>query len=311
MDIIQRVNKSINDSIKFNQLRMPAYSIPNVKDFHTKINKLEAVVLLMTSREINNGSFSKFIKILLNVTHEKSNIDFIISVNNNDHTSIENEIEKLKLFFKNVYYYNINIDKKSDIYMLDHNNLKYIPKYGLASGPNILFLTTMKKLKAYNTVLTLETDCILYENWLNTLINYVEYGGDFLISGSTYDGGDHNISKNSTIGKLHINGVALYRTESKVFHFLLDYLDHYIQFCVARKTLFTAYDFALCQLIFDNIDTSTKQESTFWKIVYRYTTKNSFIINASMEFDRETPESIFLHRFPKCVVLHKKSITSS
>lgn len=304
MSIIHFINKSLARSPKKDEKIIPTYSIPDMKEFHTKNNKLEAIVLLTTNKEINNGRFSKFINMLSNVTDEKFNVDFIISVNNNNHDSIQNEVVKLKLCFKDLYYYNINIDTEDDIYTANIN-FTPVPKYGLVSGPNILFIKTMKKLHKYNTVLALETDCILYKNWVNTLINYVEYSGDFLISGSTYDG-TIVINPNEIIGNAHINGVALYKTGSNVFQFLLDRLNDYILELVDKMYIATAYDYVLCKLIFDKIKTSTNEEYTFWKVVYRYITKNTFIINASVAGDTNIPESVFLDRFPKCVVLHKK-----
>lgn len=306
MSIVQIINKSMGRSPKNNQRYIPIYSIPDMKDFHTKNNKLEAVVLLTTSKEINNGSFSKFINILLNVTHVQSNIDFVISINNNKHDSIESDAAKLKSCFKNIYYYNININPSDDIYTLD-KTFKPVPKYGLSSGPNLLFIKTMKQLQKYDTVLTLETDCILYENWLNTLINYVEYCGDFIISGSTYDG-NTVMNSNDMIQYLHINGVALYKTESNVFQFLLNCLDDYILKTVSQSYVVNSYDCAIYILIFDKIKTSKSiEEHIFWKVLYRYITKTTFIINASLKEDANIPESIFLERFPKCVILHKKS----
>lgn len=306
MSIIRFINKSLyltsNNRVVNEDL--PNYSLPNIEEIHIDKNRLEAVVLLTTSKEINNGSFGKFIKNLIDVTEQNSNLDFIMSVNNNSHTSIEKELTELKLYFKHIYYYNINIHSNDDIYTLD-GKFKPIPKYGLASGPNILFIKTMRMLNKYNTVLTLETDCILYKNWLSTLINYTEYSGDFLISGSTYDGNER-IGFSQVVGMNHINGVALYKTKSSVFQFLLNALAEHIPRFVENGTVFTAYDYCLMRIIISKLKTTFGKEYTFWNVVYRSITKNTFIINASLNVDKNIPEEVFLGRFPRCVILHKK-----
>lgn len=307
MSIIRFINKSMSKTDITHIERHSTYTLPDIKELSNEKNVLEAVVLLTTSSEINNGKFGQFIKRLISVTHEKSNIDFIISVNNNSHNSIETELIELKSYFKDIYYYNIDIQPQDDIYTLNPK-FRPVPKFGLASGPNLLFINTMRKMKKYNTVLTLETDCILYENWLNVLIKYVEYGGDFLISGSTYDG-IQRISTNEVIGMLHINGVALYKSGSSIFQFLLYMLEEEIPQIVKSGLLLSAYDYALMRIIFHKLKTSSNNEYIFWKVIYRYITKNTFIVNASLNNDKSTPEATFLERFPKCVILHKKSNT--
>lgn len=279
--------------------------IPSFKSFHMQKNKLEAVVLLTTSYEIVNGTFSKFIKMLLGTMYKPYNIEFIISTNNGNYTSIQKEVSQLKNYFSNVEVLNIEISPKNDIYKIEDLNETDIPKYGLTSGPNILFWDTMKYMKKYNTTLVLEADCILYQSWLDTLINYVEYCGDFLISGSTYTG-NYKISSSMSNGFFHINGVALYKTGSPVFHYILEELTTYISCEVKRGHLISAYDYMLTKMILEKLYDTKNKYFDFWKVVYRYIIKNTFIINASMKSDKNDSQTKYLELYPRCVILHKK-----
>jgi len=294
-----------------NEIQIEEYipnKLPSIKEFHTQKNTLEAIVLLTTSREINSKVFSKFITNLVNVMPNRVyDIDFVISVNNLEFESIQKDIIHLQTFFNTVKLINTNIDPKNDVYSLDALSMIPVPKYGLTAGPNILYYETMKKMKTYNTVLVLETDCILYDDWLDTLINYVKYSGDFLISGSTYDG-VYRLPSTDNPAFFHINGVALYKTGSPVFQFILDELMRFIVKEVKSGNVISAYDYMFSKMIFSYLADTKTTDFDFWKTVYRYVIKNTFIINASMPCDKNQDESFFLNKFPRCVILHKKSL---
>jgi hypothetical protein len=64
----------------------------------TTSNTLEAVVIQTTSYEIKKGEFRRFVTLLASVT-EPTEIDCVISVNNDNHISIDAEVRYPKDHF--------------------------------------------------------------------------------------------------------------------------------------------------------------------------------------------------------------------
>jgi hypothetical protein len=284
----------------------PNTGYPALHSFHNEKNKLEAVVLLVTDHEITSMRYFNFINTIIKVRNhinKKYDIDFIIGVNNLNQDPITHHVKYLEQMFRKVIVINNNIAKEDDIYNLKEN---INSKFGRTSGPNILFWSTLQQLNQYNTVLVVESDCIVYSGWLETLMNYVEYSGDFLISGSTYDGNQCVTSSNISIF-FHLNGVALYKTGSPALQFLLQELQKFTIQYVANINNICAYDVAITDMILKYLQNSSDSSSfNFWKLVYRNIVKNTFIVNASLSSDANISEATILERFPRCVVLHKK-----
>jgi hypothetical protein len=210
----------------------------------------------------------------------------------------------VKHLFKEVNVINTAIKKEDDVYIMGCDNPNP-PTYGWANGPNLLFMTAMEHLKKYNTTLVLETDCTLYENWLNKCIDYasIEY---FLVSGSTYDGNAiYDPSDNLIIS--HINGVAFYKTGSPIFQHVIESLEKYIRHSVLKKFFFCSYDYSLYQMTLLYIRSEKDNVSKFWKYVLRYILKTSLIINMSPPKDKNITESQALSVHKNCAILHKKN----
>jgi hypothetical protein len=208
--------------------------------------------------------------------------------------------------FKFVDIINLNIHPIDDMYIQDSekDKFKIIPKYGFTSGPNIMFLKSMQYASKYNTVLLLESDCILRQNWAIACINYVKYAGTFLVSGASYDG-SMQIPIHEKNMFFHINGVAFYKTGDPMFKNLLGHLDSYILKLVPDYGC-ASYDLTITQMIFDMLELD-KLNYDFWKYMYRNILKNTLIINASTLIDKNIPISTFYDKFPSCVILHKKT----
>lgn len=287
--------------------RIPDGELPNFKD--EPKNKLESIVILVTSREINEGSLERLLNNISETT-PPNDLDLNIFTNNSDHEPVS--LENVNSLFKSVNIVNINIDPKDDIYFSDPfaylKDGKTAPKYGLVSGPNILFMKAMEVCKKYNTTLVLETDCKLFPEWFEKSTTYVsmEY---FLVSGSTYDG--EYVPKPTDVIYhtfiLHLNGVAFYKTGSPVFQCVMTVLDNYIQFVVANGDITRGYDHFMVEMVLFYITNSLKVEpKKFWKNVLRYMFKTSLIVNLSPERDSHLREKDVLDIHKQCVILHKK-----
>lgn len=294
-------------------------------DYQPNLNKLEAIVVPLSSYEIINDRFQVFAENMLSTTSDAKHMYLILVVNNDTYKNVEivnkedgsiekispnvypnflNTVKKLKNVFKNVFIHNVNIYPDDDVYTLTTQG-ECIPKYGLVSGPNILFLGAMNFCKRFNTVLVIETDCILRSNWLPACQAYVSHCGTFLISGSTYDGiGDVRLNTNNISSFFHINGVAFYNTGSTVFQKVIEELDKYLIYYAKKVSPINAYDIVLSHMILTNL--SSHKNFKFWRYVYRNITKNTLIINCSLKLDKKTPSNNIYRLFPSCVILHKK-----
>jgi hypothetical protein len=302
------INKQlyIGDNKKIESYSNDNKNYPPLNSFHSEPNKLEAIVLLTTDREILSKRYFNFIKNMIAVrppNKSYDDIDFIIGVNNMNHDPLTQHVLYLKTLFRRVFIINNNISKEDDIYFKKDINTK-IAKFGFISGPNILFWDTLQQINKYNTVLVLETDCILYAGWLDAIINYVKYTGNFLISGSTYDG-NSKISSNDRLFH-HLNGVALYKIGSPALQFVIEELKEYILYQIKIGFTQTSYDFMLTDMILYKLKNQSSNSFDFWKLVYRNMIKNTLIVNASLPTDTSDSEESYLQKFPSCVILHKK-----
>jgi hypothetical protein len=272
-------------------------------------NKLESIAILTTSREINEGLLERLLK---NISDTTPINDLVLNIftNNSNHEPVS--FEAVENIFKSVNLVNINIHPDDDIY-IDKNFYKSklpdpIPVYGLTSGPNILFIKAMEVCKKYNTTLLLETDCKLLPNWFEKSMHYVsmEY---FLVSGSTYDG--ELIVKNQNmpdyIVRIHLNGVAFYKSGSPVFQCMMSLLDKYTRHMAINVDNTRGYDYIMTHMVlFYTINSKSLESQMFWKNFLRYMFKTSLIVNVSPLRDTHIREDNILDVHKQCVILHKK-----
>lgn len=262
-------------------------------------NKLEAVLLPITSQEIDSGRLEKFLNQFTSFTY--SDLDIVICINNTNHkTPLIGYMDILNKVFKTVHILYINLSKEEDIYIFKKMS-EVVPTYGYVSGPNLLFLFSIRNCKNYNTVLLLETDCILKPNWFEVTSNYVKYAGDFIISGAGYDG---NMFVDVTnVDFHHVNGVAFYKTGNPDLYYLLDQVERYIIKSVNLYPIL-AYDIAINRTIHEKL----KDIKTFhkWKVIARKVIKNTLIVNCSPSQDANITIKECNDNFPNHVILHKK-----
>lgn len=268
-------------------------------------NKLECICLNTNNKEKNR--YVNFIENILKKTNKNlsKNLDFIIIKNKEDYKIKKTEIDQLKKIFNNVEEINLNLSEEEDIYVphkkqkdfLQNNNK--VPEFGTKSGPNLLFFNSMKLLKKYNTTLLLETDCILSNDWLEKITNYVNNSNGFLISGASYDGLKYS---KETIFLTHTNGVALYATGSGLFQSIMEHFEEYFKEYI-KKMPHSAYDWVFRIFLDENL---TKEENHyFWKFINRNCVKNNFIFNCCLEEDRVLCEKKLMNLY-NYAILHKK-----
>jgi hypothetical protein len=274
----------------------------NLDEIKSEPNKLECVCINFISKEKNQ--YEIFLNQLKNKTNKNlsKDLSFIIITNN----FVPEENIDLKEMFKEVKIYNLNLTEHEDLYIPFKIEKRYIeenkdniPAYGIKSGPNLMFFKSMELSKEYDTTLLLETDCILSNDWLEKIKNYVENSNEFWISGALYDG--EQFSTDPTM-LTHINGVALYATGKKNFqifmqHFEQDFLES------VKQTPNLAYDWAFRCFINENI--KNKKDHFFWKFINRNYVANKFIFNFSLSFDENFDENKIMNLY-NYAILHKK-----
>jgi len=162
-----------------------------------------------------------------------------------------------------------------------------------------MFFKSIKDCKAYNTVFLLESDCLLNNNWLSRIKNFVDHANGFWISGATYDGLIF-----STHGPMntHINGgTGLYATGDPNF---IKFLDYFYQYLISKiqEIPDLAYDYGLKMLI-DEVMSSNDQ-MLIGKFINRYYLKNNLIFNLSLQWDKVDLEKF--ERIYNYAVVHTK-----
>lgn len=265
-------------------------------------NVLEAIILPVTSYEIDNGSFERLIQQFQKIEH--NDLIFVIMINNINHTlNIKPFIKKIERKFKAIEVCYLNIPPEDDIYVTEiyPKMVSKVPELGYASGPNLMFLACMDYCKRFNTTLLIEVDCFFKKTFVHDLEMFTKYAGGFLIAGTTYDGVSRGDATKCDFH--HLNGVALYKTGDHIFQHVISELEKYIIEYVASEEPYIAYDVALVRMIFRNM---SKERGDNWKRVFKRYIKTNLIVNLSPRYDANTID--VLSKFPEAVILHKKFI---
>lgn len=258
-------------------------------------NKLECICLLLTGKELLDGSYNSFIEQLAktNLKYSKE-IDFKIFSKN------KIDLEFFKNYFKNVYLVDIKIPEEYDFYLKEYDEKKQNLKYGEKSGPNYVFYKIFDYLKMYNTTLFLECDCVFSEDWIEKIITYTE-NNRFWISGSTYDG--YNNAPIYDLVNTHINGgTALYATGNENFQkFIMFYKNVFFDYIKKYKNF--PYDYMIKKIIDDYFDSNIDKQ--IWNFIKRQYVYNNIIINLSKEKDYFEDIKTY-ERIYDFAIMHKK-----
>lgn len=245
------------------------------------MQKLEAIILNITSNEIDTNIFKTFLTQFSDMKY--TDIDCVIYINNRNHTMpLTDIVTPLATVFAKVEVFYLNIDPKDDVYIKYNQEHigNYLPKYGYISGPNIMFLHAMRKSRKYNTVLLLECDCLLKQSFITDLEMFTRFSGGFLIAGTCYDG--FQPFDPLSVDSYHVNGVALYHTGSPVFQTLIDDLDEYIK-VQCKTSPRVPFDTALYRMVSSNVVLNPRK----WKLILRNIIRTTFIMNLSVDKDAE------------------------
>jgi hypothetical protein len=265
-------------------------------------NKLEAILLLTTSREIDNGQFAKFLCQFEGMS--KTSLSFVINVNNYTHTTdIESLINQYTSIFKYVEVNYLNIPKEHDLYIVGGQiDKKILPELGTCSGPNILFLESIRYCSKFDTILLLETDCILKKECFCKAEKFINNYGDFLICGARYDGTYFKNFIDRPALLHHINGVAFYKTCSPEFQGLINKVELFIIEQVRTKIQFFPYDVAISTYFYES-DRLLDHNN---KVMFRKINTTTLIINLSPRTDSYLTLEYVNGHYPNHIILHKK-----
>jgi hypothetical protein len=278
----------------------------SLESFEFTPNKLECICILLTKNEIDNGSYEEFIDRLKQntTTKEASGVDFRIITNKHINKN-QLRVDVLKSIFKNIEIINLKLTPQEDLYIKEvMYSLLFVPKYGTKSGPNLMFLKSIRECKKYNTILLMETDCFVKNKWLSKIKNFVVHSNGFWISGATYDGTVH--CKSGSYMMTHINGgTGLYATGNKNFQIFLDKAEEFIINKI-KNMPYLAYDCGIKMFIDENIDKATKVEDILlWKLINRQYLPNKLIGNFSIDKDQYL-KTEDIDRMCNYYIIHKK-----
>jgi hypothetical protein len=278
----------------------------NLQYYH---NNLEAIVLLMTGKEIEDGQCLYFIqKLLQSLKNNEANklfaklLDFKIIITKHNDLLIRYK-EQLEQYFKNISIIRIDIPQQYDFYD-DYTETSDL-RYGYKSGPNYCFFKAFDHLTMYNTTLFLECDCTIIDNWLERLYNYCRFSGQFWISGAWYDG--LNMDPYHSIVNQHINGGSgIYATGNPGFISFIKFCFHLLTVYVDKYSKNLPYDYCIYQIIEDyfNFDHDNRQ---LWQFIKRNYIHNNIIVNYSNPKDIDIDIKYIINKYNPAI-LHQKLI---
>jgi hypothetical protein len=271
-------------------------------------NKLECICLLLTTKEILDGSYNSLINRIKENTRpeEARDIAFTILLNQETETS-RLQIHILDSIFNNIDIINLKLSPEQDLYIKDSELiLDKIPEYGTKSGPNIMFFKAIELCQKYNTTLLLETDCFFKNDWLDKLKSFVLNSNSFWISGSIYDG--IIPCKASSYMMTHINGgTALYATGNHNLQAFINFAKIFILKKIQDGMPDLAYDYGIKIFIDNNINShiDKPEDILLWKFINRNYLPNKLIGNFSTSVDQHLSiEQI--QRLYNYYIIHKK-----
>jgi hypothetical protein len=283
------------------------FTLKDVKPFS---NKWDCVVLLCTGKEHLNNVYLKFLQHLANNSNIEvsKNLDLKLAIKRQDKDKYIMP-EYIQKIFKTAEIVIIDIPDHLDVYddkadkneKLDFDVLK---KHGSKCGPNFTFFNTIKFLSNYNTSMLLECDCILCENWMNRINNYIN-SHNFLISGSQSD--SPNKDDFYALRNQHINGgTAIYATGNDLLQKFIKLCEELWPMYIKYNHLDLPYDYIIPLVIRDYfIYSNTDDDKILWSYIKKQYVYNSLIFNWSdktyADFDPQKIKDLF-----NPAILHQK-----
>jgi hypothetical protein len=295
-----------------------------------KTSKL-AIALICTKQEYQSGQVNKMLDLYFarKPSHTKTFDLFIFFDQGNPQDYANLLTYEQHQSVSKIHIDSIDISDYLNIYSHERDNKKIIsefyklncPKFGITSGPNILFFESMKRLSHHNHeyILLLEADTRpIKDLWLDGILEYLNVN-DFLIGGSIYKG-DHQEHLNSEWSD-HLNGVAIYKN-SQNFQSLIEATESALLYIISTsKRLIDQYHFTditddvprnagidnLCvQLNYDILMYYIAKDSEKYQQIGNNLQDTSIITNMSLRTDYHIAESDVLARHPETIILHQK-----
>lgn len=274
---------------------------PSILLTSTSNRSLECVALVCTHSEVESSRFDRCLDTIHSTPINKDISLYVIVNNYRAHKLLRKKLQRIKHIFKEVKHISLNIPEDEDIYIRNSMPIpKKIPRYGLTSGPNYMFLKTMKICSKFNTTLLLEPDCIVTPNWLERLSDYVRHSGGFWIAGALYDGNTHPSYWTDEGLSRHINGVALYATGDESFQKFLQLFERFLRNRVLTSP-YAGYDHMLNVMIQENLKTGDE----LWRFANRNYIHTQLIVNYSRDCDKDIPNENIKKKYDYAI-LHKK-----
>lgn len=297
----------------------------------SQTNTKLCIALICTKKEYQLGQVNKMLDLYFaqkpSHTQRFDLFIFFDQGNPKDYTELLS-YEQHKSVAK-VHIDSIDISDHLNIYSHERDNKKIIsefyklncPKFGITSGPNILFFESMKRLSQHNHeyILLLETDTRpIKDLWFDGILEYLNVN-DFLIGGSIYKG-DNQEHLNSEWSD-HLNGVAIYKN-SQNFQSLIEATESALLYIISTsKRLIDQYNFTdithdvprnaginnLCvQLNYDILMYYIAKDSEKYQQQGNNLQDTPIITNMSLRTDYHITESDVLARHPETIILHQK-----
>ena len=295
-----------------------------------KTSKL-AIALICTKQEYQSGQVNKMLDLYFarKPSHTKTFDLFIFFDQGNPKDYANLLTYEQHQSVSKIHIDSIDISDYLNIYSHERDNKKIIsefyklncPKFGITSGPNILFFESMKRLSHHNHeyILLLEADTRpIKDLWFDGILEYLNVN-DFLIGGSIYKG-DHQEHLNSEWSD-HLNGVAIYKN-SQNFQSLIEATESSLLYIISTsKRLIDQYNFTditddvprnagidnLCvQLNYDILMYYIAKDSEKYQQIGNNLQDTSIITNMSLRTDYHIAESDVLARHPETIILHQK-----
>lgn len=254
------------------------------EDIAPIFNKWDCLVLLCTGQEHIDDVYLKFLENLNKTIDLKisKNLDFKLIIKVKDKNKYEIP-QYLINKFASVEIIAIDILEEVDIYDDKTKkiwNKEVLENYGSKYGPNFVFFETMKILREYNSSLLLECDCLLFDDWMNRINNYIN-SQSFLISGSHSDSSNNELYYH--LRNQHINGgTAIYATGNVLFQKLMKLCEYLWPIYIKCHSFDLPYDYIILLTIQNCFDESLiKSDKFVWSYIKKNYIYNSLVFNWS------------------------------
>lgn len=320
--------KDISQPDFANMIKQDKLKLPFKESQH---NQKLAMALICTKKEYELGQVNKMLDHYFNKTPSNTQqFDLFIFFDQGDSKDYADLLayEQHQSVHK-IHIDSIDIPDHLNVYSHERDNKKIIsefyqlncPKFGITSGPNILFFESIKRLSKHNHeyILLLEADTrAIKDFWYDGILEYLETNS-FLIGGSIYKGKQQEYLDSEWSD--HLNGVALYKNCPDLLK-LIETTESSLSYIVSySKNLIDKHKFTditdpvpsgegidnLCvQLNYDILIYYIAKDSVQYQQHENDLQNIPIITNISLPEDRSTSEQQVLDDHPETIILHQK-----